>query len=61
MMPQIFWHWWWLLSDDYLEFKQTDRVVGKPNHFFQINLKLPLELQTRICNLVYERNAFTII
>lgn len=49
-----------LLSDGYLQFSQTT-FDGKANRFLQINLSLPLELQTRICNLVYERNAFTII
>jgi len=48
-----------LLNDDYLQFRQV------PDHpeailFFEINLKLPLEVQTRICNLAYDRKAITI-
>jgi len=49
-----------LLSDDYLKFKQIDDINQKAIRFFQINLKLPLELQTIICNYVFEHFASSI-
>jgi len=51
-----------LLCDDYLQLKQTDcHCINQiTEQFFQVNLKLPLELQTRICNLAYDVKAITI-
>jgi len=56
-----------LLSDDYLRFKpiQENNDQDSPNKknlsFFQINLKLPLELQSMICNYAYIFNSCTIL
>jgi len=52
-----------LLSDGYLQFQQQKRAkrgkgLLKMIGFLQMNLKLPLELQTRICNLVLEHDSF---
>jgi len=49
-----------LLSDGYFRFQQTDDINQNADRFLRINLRLPLELQTRICNLAYERKAVTI-
>jgi len=48
-----------LLSDDYLKLKQ-DAWCQNTIRFYQINLQLPLELQTRICNLAFEHDSILI-
>jgi len=48
-----------LLSDEYVQFKQGDELNRKLR-FFQLNLRLPLELQTRICNLAFEYDSVLI-
>jgi hypothetical protein len=45
-----------LFSDGYLQLKQVIHNQNV-NRFFQINLKLPLELQSIICNYAYGRKA----
>jgi len=46
-----------LLSDEYLQFKSEEDQHQKVFRLFRISLKLPLELQTRICNLAFEYDS----
>jgi len=50
-----------LFGDDYLQLKPSDESMQEINpkvkQFFQINLKLPLELQNLICNLTLDCNC----
>jgi len=50
-----------LLSDEYLQFKQENETQSEKDRkairYFQFNLKLPLELQTSICNLTFEHDS----
>jgi len=48
-----------LSSDDYLQFKRAINDENA-NRLFQINLKLPLELQTIMCNYTYVHPSITI-
>jgi len=50
-----------LLSDDYLRIRGSEQPENeqKAIRFFQINLKLPLELQTIVCNYTFDQLAIT--
>jgi len=48
-----------LLSDAYLKFKDQEEL-SQQILFYRILLQLPLELQTRICNITFDHNSFFI-